>query len=532
MTALLEPSYEVELFDPVGDWHPTRYTDTLTGDENFTTEGDRLLEAIAEFWTTTEGKLALDGWQVWTIRRALETYPPWWPVVELRGQLRYKKVLISLARQNGKSVIGAVLVFYFLTMHKRGPKVGGFASIESQAKIVYDRVRFAIEKHPVLKARYNPTKTRGVSHRDGRGIYDTHPAKVDSLQGEPFTAALYDELHLGDVGLWNAITIGQKSKRGAMLVGITTAGDDESELLITLYEEAAEAIEAAELVRHAAAQVVTEAEGIVSNAYELLTRGDERFGAFIWEATELDDEGVPLLTEANMIAANPAVACGRIPLTDEMATARNMWRKAKSRLDVVRYTLNVFIQGTADAWMAAPAWNRLGVDPDELARSGGVVFGLERTDDWEHASITANYHRDGRFSTELVATINGASESMLYRACRALVGLGPCTFAMPADTLKPLGKRLRDEGQEVWTLGVSEMQHAYATVRGAAKAETLNHAGDSLIRLQSSRAKARKTEDGSRISRTLSIGDVDALLATFAGVFVTSTRAETTRQFF
>lgn len=507
MTALLEPTFDVEHFEPVGDWHPTRYTDTLCGTENFTTEGDRLLQAIAKFWTTTEGKLVLDDWQVWTIRRALETYPPDWHVVELRGQLRYKKVLISLARQNGKSVIGAVLVFYFLTMHKRGPKVGGFASIESQAKIVYDRVRFAIDKHPALLARYNPTKTRGIEYRDGRGIYNTHPAKVDSLQGEPFTAALYDELHLGDVGLWNAITIGQRSKRGAMLVGITTAGDDESELLITLYEDAATAI----------------------------AGGDERFGAFIWEAVDLDDEGEPLLTEANIIAANPAVACGRIPVAEVMAESVKMWRKPKSRLDVIRYTLNVFIRGTADAWVAAPAFNKLGLPPDQLdgyERIGPPVFSLERTDDWRHASISANYAHDGRYFTELVATVNDASEAMLYRACTDLAALGPCAFAMPADTMRPLGKRLKDDGHEVWTLAISEMQHAYATVRGAVITETLTHANDSLIRLQSSRAKARKTEDGSRISRTLSVGDVDALLSMFAGIFVTSTRASDTRQFF
>lgn len=505
MTALLEPTYDVEHFEPAGDWHPTRYTDTLTGDENFTTEGDRLLEAIAKFWTTTEGKLALDPWQVWTIRRVLETYPPTWHVPEMRGQLRYKKVLISLARQNGKSVIGAVLVFYFLTMHKRGPKVGGFASIESQAKIVYDRVRFAIDKHPVLNARYNATKTRGIEYRDGTGIYDTHPAKVDSLQGEPFTAALYDELHLGDVGLWDAITIGQRSKRGAMLVGITTAGDDESELLITLYEDAADAID------HGA---------------------DERFGAFIWEATDTDDEGVPLLTEANIISANPAVACGRIPLAEVMAESRKMWRKAKSRLNVIRYTLNVFIQGTADAWIAAPTFNRLGSDPDTFERAGEVVYGLERTEDWEHASITANYHHDGKLETELVATINGASETLLYRACTDLAALGPCAFAMPADTLRPLGKRLRDDGHEVWTLAVNEMQNAYATVRGAVRAETLRHACDSLVRLQSTRAKPRKTEDGARLSRTLSIGQIDSLIATFAGVFVVQTRGESRDQFF
>lgn len=532
MTALFEPMQDADTFEPVGDWRPTRYTDTLTGDDSFTTDGDRLLEKIEEFWTTTEGKLALDEWQVWVVRRVLETYPPWWPVVELRGQLRYKKVLISLARQNGKSVIGAVLAFYFLTMHKRGPKVGGFASIDSQAKIVYDRVRFAIDKHPALNARFNPTKTRGISYRDGRGIYKTHPAKVESLQGEPFSAALYDELHLGDLGLWNAITIGQRSKRGAMLVGLTTAGDDESKLLLTLYDEAEAAIAASGVVSSAAAQVVADAEGIVSAAYARLSDESERFGAFIWEATELDDEGVPLLSEANVIAANPAVACGRIPLRSVMSESRTMWRDPAGRLDVIRYTLNVFLQGTADAWIAPSAFNRLGVDSAELARTGQVVWGLERTDDWAHASVTANYHPDTQFSTELVATINGASEDMLYRACRDLAALGPCAFAMPADTLKPLGKRLRDDGYEVWTLAISEMQHACATARGAVKAGTLNHANDSLVRYQSARAKARKTEDGSRLSRTLSVGDVDAVLAMLAGVFVTSTRGSDSKQFF
>lgn len=498
MTALFEPTFDVETFEPVGDWHPARFTDTLTGDDNFTTAGDRLLEALAKFWTTTEGKLILDEWQTWLIRRVLETYPPDWPVPEMRGQLRYKKVLISLARQNGKSVVGAALVFYFLTMHKRGPKVGGFASIESQAKIVYDRVRFAIEKHPVLLKHYNPTLTRGITNRDGTGIYNTFPSKVDSLQGEPFTAALYDELHLGDVGLWNAITIGQRSKRGAMLVGITTAGDDESELLITLYEDAETAING----------------------------GDERFGAFIWEAE--DDE----LTEANIIRANPAVACGRIPLAEVMAESVKMWRKPKSRLDVIRYTLNRFIQGTADAWVSAPAFNKLSGDLSTLDLPGDVVWGLERTANWEHAAITANYFLEGRLYSELVATLNSPTHEVLERAARDLSTLGPCAFAMPADTLRPLGKKLRDDGHEAWILAAGEMQQAYATALGAVKAGTLTHAGDPLVRLQSSRAKPRKTEDGSRISKTLSIGDVDAILSMFAGIFVASIRTESSVQFF
>src|SRR5690606_36297462 len=137
-----------------------------------------------------------------------------------------------------------------------------------------------------------------------------------------FTAALYDELHLGDLGLRDAIVIGQRSKRNAMLVEFTTAGDDESLLLLRLYGEAEVA----------------------------LAGGDERFGAFIWEAATEE------LTEANIIAASPAVACGRIPLDEAMYDAQKSWTApadehgVTGRDRVVRYLLNRFVRGASDAW--------------------------------------------------------------------------------------------------------------------------------------------------------------------------------------
>ena len=69
-------------------------------------------------------------------------------------------------------------------------------------------------------------------------------------------------------------------------------------------------------------------------------------------------------------------------------------------------------------------------------------------------------------------------------------------------------------------------------MRGAVKARTITHAGDPLTRLQSSRAKPRKTEDGSRLSTTLSVGDIDAIQALHVGVFVAATREEHGLQLF
>ncbi|WP_311209385.1 MULTISPECIES: terminase large subunit domain-containing protein [unclassified Aeromicrobium] len=495
--------------EPVGDWKPARYTDTLTGTDEFTSAADGLLIVVMTVWRSTEGPLELDPWQVWLLRRMLETYPEDWPVEHLRGRLRYKRLLISMGRQNGKSVIAAILALYLLVRHVPGPKVGGFASIESQAGIVYDRLRFAIDNSPQLSERLKTTKTRGIEYRDGTGSYNTFPAKEDSLQGEPFSGAIYDELHLGDMALWDAIVLGQRSKPGAILAGFTTAGDDESLLLKRLYDEADDA----------------------------LAGDDERMGVFIWESAtdEFGADYVP--TPADVIAGNPAIACGRIPLDEAMADVLKMWRAGPDekgvtgRDRVIRYTMNRFVEGAADAWVPAVQYNALrGLLPDDLDTP--PVYGLQRTEDWEHATITANYAAGGRLYSSPVATIERPTQEILLRACRDLANAERCAFAMPAKTLRPLMKALRDDGHEAWALGHAELQQAYATVRGAVKTRTLTHAGDPLTRLQSSRAKPRKTEDGTRLSSTLSVGEIDALEALHAGVFVASIREDSGLQLF
>ena len=326
--SVIAPSLESPHGQPVGDWHPARFTPSLTGDEEFPTQGEKLISFALRYWSVPDiGKLRqLDPWQEWLIRHVLETYPDDWPVAHLRGQLRFRQVVISMGRQNGKSLLAALFVIYFLALHVKGPRVIGLASIERQAKIVYDRVRFGIDASADLSRALKTTGTRGITRRDGSGIYQTLPAKEESAQGELSSGAIYDELHLGLAALWDALVLSQRAKANGLVVGISTAGDDSSELLIKLYRDGEAAIEGS----------------------------DERFGFFCWEAP--DDE----LTEAGVIAANPGVACGRIPFDVVWAEAVKAWRDNKpgpdgltGRQRVIRYTLNRFIAGAAAcAWGA------------------------------------------------------------------------------------------------------------------------------------------------------------------------------------
>lgn len=502
MTSVVDPGFLEQAGEPVGDWHPARYTPTLSGTEEFTTQGDKLLAFADRHWTTPETwplKVVLDVWQRWLIRHVLETYPDDWPVAHLRGQLRYRQVLISVGRQNGKSLLAALFAIYFLCLHVKGPRIIGLASRTEQARIVYDRVKFAIDKSEALSRDLKTTATRGITRRDGTGLYQTLPAKEESAQGEPASGAIYDELHIGLKALWTALVLAQRARRNALLIGITTAGDDASELLITLYKDAEAALEGA----------------------------DERFGVFIWEAPS--DE----LTEEGLIAANPGVACGRIPLDLAMDEARKTWRdQTRDKKDgltgrqrVIRYTLNRFITGAGDSWASTEAWNGSAID-GAVEHDGDVVYSIERTDSWEYASITATSKVGNEYRTELVATFTEPTHDLLLEACVILARRGRCVFAMDSKTLSRLHKALQDKGFEAWKLGDAEMVAAAQNAHGLIARRAILHPGDPLVRIQMARARRRTLPEGWRISRSLSTGEIDTVIGLVVGTYVATVRGD------
>lgn len=496
MTSVLDAGFADTRTSAVGDWMPSKYTKPLR--EDFTTQGDKLLSFAERHWSIADADVfELDEWQRWLVRAILETYPDDWHVPHLRGQLRYRQVVISMGRQNGKSLIGALFAIYFLALHVRGPRVIGLASIDAQAKIVYDRVKYGIDSSKALSRELKTTATRGISRRDGSGEYRTLPAKEESAQGHPASGVLYDELHLGLAALWDAMILAQRARRNSLMIGITTAGDDGSELLLRLY-----------------------AEGDAAIAGE-----DERFGFFLWEAPS--DE----LTEEGVIAANPAIACGRVPLDVAMADARKMYATTErgpdgltGRQRAIRYTLNRFVKGAAAAWASVEAWDALDRQPELV---GEVVYGIARTPSWEWASVTASTKLDGKLHTELVASIEAPSSEQLRAVCDALAERGPAVFAMEAAQLGNLATELREAGYEVWKLGASEMPAAAQNVHGAIARGAVVHAGDELVRLHFTRGRRRDQEAGGwRLSQTLSTGETDALRATVIGLHVADVKPD------
>lgn len=494
---------------PVGSWMPSRYTPTLTGTEDFRSDGDRLLKFGLRHITIAEAAvLVLDSWQEWLIRHVLERYPEDWPVEHLRGQLRYRQVVISMGRQNGKSLLGVFFALYLLCLHVRGPRVLGLASVDRQAKIVYKRTAYAVENSPALSRELKATTTRGITRRDKSGEYVTLPAKEESAQGEPGSGILFDELHLALAALWDAMILAQKSKRNALMIGLTTAGDDSSELLVRLYEEGDAAI----------------------------AGEDERFGFFLWEA-ESDE-----LTEAGVIAANPAVACGRISLEQTMHDAWKMWNDQRrvdgmtGRQRAIRYTLNRFIGGAADAWTNTHLWHGAASDAagvSTIAPDVPVVFSIERTESWEWATIRATTRRGAQYDTELVASLENPTPEQLLAYCTALAATGRAAYAVDRKTLDDLGKRLHDLGHEVYRLTEGEMASAAQHAHQLVTRRVVRHPDDALTRVQIARGRRRtEGEGGWRLSRTLSGVDIDTVINLVTGLYVAAIRPDDGKQLF
>ena len=463
---------------------PTRFTPPLSPE--FSTDGDRLIDLIELCWVTPESDtpLKLDDWQKWLFRHMLERYPDDHP--EHAGELRYRQIVVSMGRQNGKSVVGGALALEALAF-RRGDCLS-LASSREQATIIYSRVKHVIDSTPWLSKRFKKTtETRGIAKTDGSGKYKVSPARESALQGITIGGrCILDEGHLAKPGIWTAALKGTAAVAGAQVVMITTAGDQESQTLIDLYKSSEQAI-----------------------------AGDsklERFGAFIWEApanSELDDP-------VAIMAANPAVECGRIPIDrviQDIAT--------QPEHEVRRYTLNQFINGVRESWLPGELFR-------QAAGSGisdlyGSVLGIDVTRNFEHATIAAAKRVGDIFETELVASLVNPTEDklvdLIVDICRKHA---INAVALDDRGMHSMHRKLKDKGISVWNLWNKEINTACMTVYAMFANQRVTHANDPLLVLQNSRAVAKYVGEYWQISRKDSLGDVDALLATVWALHVAS----------
>lgn len=463
---------------------PGVYTKPLS--EDFVSDGPWLREFCQRYIKEFDGKpFKLDEWQADLLDHILERYPADWPVERLRGRLRYREVVVSMGRQNGKSIIGAVLGLYGL--FQPGAYVVGVASNRKQADIVFARVKKIIDKHPQLKKRLKTTHTRGITRLDRPAIYEAYPAKPDALNGLPVTLCLFDEVHLCEPDMWSHMVEGTTAQADAFVFGITTAGNSSSVLLKDLYNR-----------------------GRASAASE--DASDERLGFFLWEAPancRLDD------TEA-LKDANPALAAGRLDMDEAL-------RKVSSQPEAFarQFRFNQF-QESQGFWLPMPLWQRNTGAAVPIGEERTIIFGVDRSESWEYATITANYKdADGVIHTKVVASLRKPNLEWLTNVCVMLYERHyPKGFVMEDGfILGDLVTELKNRGIPCTGLKQYDRGNAAETFYALISTGRIRHASDPLLSQQLPVAQKKDTDGGWIISRKASKGSIDAVLATVWGTY-------------
>lgn len=471
--------------------YPTKWTKPLR--EEFESDADKLLKIVKLVWRDMDnpvaGELVLDEWQEWLLRRILERYPSDWHDESLAGRLRYRSCVVSIPRQSGKSLLGAILGLYGVAM--RTGQTLSLASSEVQARIIYDRVLSTITGNKELMSMFKKTtERRGIVSADGLSRYDIRPAKESALQGLRVDTTLLDELHITKKGMWTAVIQGSTASDSGIVIGLTTAGDANSETLIDLYKQG---------------------ERAINGDPEL-----ERFGFFCWSAPEGSE-----INEEAVLASNPAVECGRIPLHRIMSDLATI-----PEHEARRYRLNQFITGSAVSWLPMTVF--YSNSGSGLSSLKNAVLSVEVTNRLEHASIVAAKEVDGKYQTEVVASLVNPSENTLYDLITMLTRKHSISaIVLDSSRMPNLQKRLKLNGLPIWQLWAKEVSAACSNAFSFFQQNKVEwNSSDALLIAQMPRGVARYSGENWFISRRDSLGDIDCLMATVMALYVCATHRQ------
>jgi hypothetical protein len=188
-------------------------------------------------------KKPLLPWQEWLVIRAGELLPD--------GTPRFRKILILVARQNGKTFLLMVLALYWLFAEQQ-PMVFGMSSTLEYAKESWSLAVAASETIPELVELMPTNKSRGVLRGNNNVVMETAEGckyKIGAANRKGGRSLTINRLVMDELReqhnheAWGAAVPATGAVPDAQIFCISNQGDDKSVVLNQLYEEAIDAIE-------------------------------------------------------------------------------------------------------------------------------------------------------------------------------------------------------------------------------------------------------------------------------------------------
>ncbi len=323
----------------------------------------------------------LDPWQEWLVIHMGELLPD--------GRPRFRRVLVLVARQNGKTFLLKVLTLYWLFVEQQKLVLGTSTSREKAIETWNEALDAALD-NDLLAAEFNQ-----AIRASGRQCFDTIYGckyKVAATnrktgRGSTLNRLIMDELrehHNREA--YNAAVPAMNAVRTAQMFGISNQGDDKSVILNELREAALLYLETG--------------------------KGDRRLGIFEWSSPQGS-----LPTDVYALAhANPGIGY-RIDIESILGEAQTAQIAGGKQLADFKTEVMCQRVHVLDPGIDPDAWARNGTDNvlDLAEHRQRVALCLDVSLDGSHSSLVAAAQIDGIVWVDVVKTWDGYGHTKLLR---------------------------------------------------------------------------------------------------------------------
>ena len=146
-------------------------------------------------------------------------------VNEETGLRKYKKVVLFIAKKNGKSTVASAIGLYGLTSDgEGGAEIYSIAKVKDQAKITWQEAKHMRNKSPALCKRLRSTIS-GIYYDAKDAVFSPLASETNSLDGKNPYYVLADEVWAWeDMGLLDIMEDGMSAREQPLMLEFSTMG--------------------------------------------------------------------------------------------------------------------------------------------------------------------------------------------------------------------------------------------------------------------------------------------------------------------
>jgi hypothetical protein len=450
--------------------------------------------------------VVLYPWQQWLLIHALELRPD--------GRYRFRRVIVLVGRQNGKTTLAAVLAAWWLFVDSdRFPdrippmhfKVMGTAQNLDTAEDVWNRVGEWCDKDVESHNASLASEVAAIRRKNGspgihlrsRAHYVVRAASRQGGRGKAAARVIMDEIREQlNWEAWDSVSQTTKAVFNSQLWAFSNAGDARSVVLRMQRDKALREL------KDWLAQGIDEAEAWANGT---VLEGPST-GIFEWSAPE----GCEPRDVDGILQANPSIGYGEITVESCLEDEGSM-PESSFRTEV----LCQWVTADVLSHVSSADWGKLKDAASEIVPGSPLVLGVDSSFDRDRTYIAvAGMRADGLAHVEIVAARGGMD--WVVGAVRRLVreqGVSRVVIQERGCPARDFIEPLRDAGVDVYALGGSDLGSATGLLADRVRDGKVRHLGQPVADVSVSGTVARSLGDQLVWDRKGSIVDAAPVVA-------------------